>query len=62
MTMKKYKLYFDKQDTPFISSYQQKRKYHIVWRKMPYKNGIAGHIPTKIKLYGLFTIYKRKVK
>lgn len=55
--MKIYKLYFDKKDTPFIETYQSKAKYHTTWTRLQCKK-FFGHEVLKIKLFGLFTIYK----
>lgn len=57
--MKIYKLYFDKKDTPFIETYQSKAKYHTTWTRLQYKK-FLGHEVLKIKLFGLFTIYKNR--
>lgn len=55
--MKLYKHYFDKSDTPFKATYQQKRKYHTVWKRGAYRIFLQ-HKVVKIKFLGLFTIYK----
>jgi hypothetical protein len=55
--MKIYKTYFDKSDTPFIQTFQPRRKYHVCWKRVPYKT-FLGHNVVKIKLFGLFTIKK----
>ena len=55
--MKKYKIYFAKSDTPFRQDFQSKKKFHTVWRRLPYKT-FLGHKVVKIKKYGIFTIYK----
>ena len=55
--MKIYKHYFNKDDTPFKQSFQKEKKQHIVWYRNPYTS-FLGHKTQKIKLFGLFTIYK----
>ena len=55
--MKIYKLHFDKKDTPFIETYQSKAKYHTTWTRLQYTK-FLDHEVLKIKLFGLFTIYK----
>jgi hypothetical protein len=59
--MKIYKTYFKKTDTPFNQDFQPNRKYHVVWKHMPYVN-FLNHKVYKIKLLGLFTIYKEEEK
>ena len=54
--MKKYKTYFDKKDTPYMQKFQKRKKYHIVWKRRPYKWFLHCAV-VKIKLFGLFTIY-----
>ena len=56
--IKKYKIYFDKDDTPYVADWQAKKKYHTVWKRLPYKRYLGCEV-AKIKLFGLFTIYKR---
>lgn len=58
MAIKKYKIYFDKNDTPYVSDWQAEKKYHMVWKRLPYKR-FLGHRVAKIKLFGIFTIYDR---
>ena len=58
MAIKKYKIYFDKNDTPYRAEWQAKKKYHAVWMRLPYKR-LLGHKVVKIKLFGIFTIYDR---
>ena len=57
--MKKYKTYFDKNDTPFKPEMQQKKKYHTVWFRLPYTMFLNCEV-VKIKLFGLITIYKKE--
>lgn len=59
--MKIYKHYFDKRDTPFKWTFQAKKKYHTVWKRQAYTK-FLGHAVIKIKLFGIFTIYQRKLK
>lgn len=56
--MKKYKCYFDKNDTPFKQEFQANKKYHSVYFRLPYTRFLQHDI-IKIKLFGIFTIYKR---
>lgn len=58
MAFKIYKTYFDKGNTPFKQEFQQKKKYHTVWLRLPYKKFVS-HQVIKIKLFGIFTIYDR---
>lgn len=55
--VKRYKIYFAKSDTPYRQDFQPKKKFHTVWRNLPYKT-FLGHKVVKIKKYGIFTIYK----
>jgi hypothetical protein len=55
--MKIYKCYFDKKDTPYIQDYQPNKPYHTDWNRLPYTK-FLGHKVVKIKLFGIFTIYK----
>ena len=55
--MKLYKHYFDKSDTPYVESFQRKRKYHTVWKKGKYRVFLQCKV-IKIKFLGIFTIYK----
>ena len=57
--MKKYKTYFDKNDTPFKPEKKRKKKYHTVWFRQPYTMFLK-HEVVKIKLFGLITIYKKE--
>lgn len=57
--MKIYKHYFDKSDTPYKQTFQPKKKQHTVWKRNPYTR-FLGHNVQKIKLFGIFTIYKRE--
>ena len=57
--MKIYKHYFNKDDSIFNDSYQVKNKYHTHWYDKCY-NEIFYHKVIKIKLFGIFTIYKIK--
>ena len=59
MAIKKYKIFFDKNDTPYITDWQTKRKYHTVWKRLPYTRFLAHNV-VKIKLFGIFTIYDRR--
>ena len=59
--MKIYKTYFDKRDTPYRQDFQPKSKYHKVWKRMPYKYFLK-HKVIKIKLFGIFSIYKKQLK
>lgn len=54
--MKKYKIYFDKRDTPFDLSYQAKDEYHTAWFSDAYRM-FLGHIPVKVKFLGIKTIW-----
>ena len=56
--MKIYKHYFNKDDTPFVNTYQPKKKYHTVWYRNTYDTFLT-HKVVKIKLFGIFTIYNR---
>jgi hypothetical protein len=58
--MKIYKTYFDKIDTPYMQEFQPKKKYHVVWKRLAYKE-FFEHKVIKIKLFGLFTIYNNKL-
>jgi len=53
---KRYKTYFDKTDTPYDKTFQTNKKYHIVWKRMPYAS-FFNHKVIKIKLFGIYTIY-----
>lgn len=55
--MKLYKHYFDKSDSPFVQSYQRKRKYHTSWKRGKYRIFLQCKV-VKIKFLGIFTIYK----
>ena len=55
--MKLYKHYFDKSDTPYVESFQRKRKYHTVWKRGKYMVFLQCKV-IKIKFLGIFTIYK----
>ena len=55
--MKLYKHYFDKSDTPYVKSFQRKRKYHTAWMRGKYRIFLQ-HKVIKIKFLGIFTIYK----
>jgi len=55
--MKIWKTYFNKDDTPFRQDFQPKKKQHIVWYRTPYTIFLE-HRVDKLKLFGLFTIYK----
>lgn len=57
--MKLYKHYFKKTDTPYIQEFQKRKKYHTVWKHYKYTR-FLGHKVYKIKLFGIFTIYKGK--
>lgn len=57
--MKIYKHYFKKTDIPYIQEWQKRKKYHIAWKHFAYKS-FFGHRVYKIKLFGIFTIYKDK--
>ena len=57
--MRIYKTYFDKSDTPYTDKFQPKRKYHVVWKRNPYKL-FLGHRVIKVKLFGLFDITPKK--
>ena len=59
--MKKYKTYFDKNDTPFKPEMQRNKKYHTVWFRLPYKMFLK-HEVVKIKLFGLITIYEKEIE
>ena len=56
MTLKIYKTYFDKSDTPYVQNWQPKSKYHTVWKRCAYKR-FMNHRVVKVKLFGIFTIY-----
>ena len=58
MAIKKYKIYFDKNDTPYRQDFQPKKRYHTMWKRMPYTR-FLNHYVVKIKLFGIFTIYDR---
>ena len=55
--MRIYKHYFKKTDTPYSQEWQKRKKYHIVWKHFAYTS-FFGHRVYKIKLFGIFTIYK----
>lgn len=57
--MKIYKHYFNKTDTPYIQEFQKRNKYHTAWKNFAYKS-FLGHKVYKIKLFGIFTIYKNQ--
>lgn len=57
--MKIYKTYFKKSDTPYRLEFQPHKKYHTVWKHNAYIE-FLGHKVFKIKLFGIFTIYKDK--
>ena len=59
--MKIYKTYFDKKDTPYRDDFQRNKKYHVVWKRQPYKTFLR-HKVVKIKMFGLFTIYDKEMK
>lgn len=59
MAHKIYKTYFDKSDTPFRQDVQSRQKYHSAWFRLRYRSFLS-HKTVKIKLFGIFTIYKRK--
>ena len=58
LDVKPYKIYFDKKDTPFKQDFQPNKKYHIVWKRMPYTT-FLNHKVIKIKRFGIFTIYEK---
>ena len=57
--MKKYKLYFDRSDTPYEATFQNKKRYQTTWKHFAYTTGFLKHIPVKVKLFGLFTIFDK---
>lgn len=59
--MKIYKTYFDKNDSPYIKEWQPEQKYHTVWKHLAYAMFLKHNV-VKIKLFGLFTIYKREAQ
>lgn len=58
MKMKIYKHYFTKDDTPYRQDFQKNKKYHTTWKRLAYSIFLQ-HKVYKIKLFGIFTIYKR---
>lgn len=58
--MKIYKTMFDKNDTPFKESFQENKKYHTVWKHLPYAK-FLGHIPHKVLLFGIFKVKPKKL-
>ena len=57
--MRIYKHYFEKSDTTYVQTFQSKKKYHAVWKHLKY-TAFLNHNVVKIKLFGLFTIYKKE--
>lgn len=55
---KRYQTFFNKNDTPFAKEFQPNKKYHIVWKRMAYKE-FLGHKVVKIKLLGIITIFNK---
>jgi hypothetical protein len=55
--MKIYKHYFKKTDTPYIQEWKKRKKYHTIWKHLIWER-FLGHRVYKIKLFGIFTIYK----
>lgn len=56
--LKIYKTYFSKEDTPYNSMSQPKRKYHVVWKRANYAV-FLGHKPIKVLLFGIFPLKNR---
>ena len=57
--MKIYKTLFDKNDTPFRQDFQPDKKYHTVWKNLPYTK-FLGHTPHKVLLFGIFKVRSKK--
>jgi hypothetical protein len=58
-SLKLYKTYFDKSDTPYVQTFQPNRKYHVVWKRCAYTMFLK-HQVVKVKFLGLFTIYNKQ--
>lgn len=58
--MKIYKTLFNRNDTPFVQTFQPTKKYHTVWKRQPYAK-FLGHTPHKVLLFGIFKVRPKKL-